>query len=345
MIQASAPSRPVPTATPPASAPTAGRQRVGVIVPVYNRPRIVLDAIDCVARQTRRPDRLVLVDDGSTDGTPDHIQRRLAELDLPFAAVLVKQARGGVSAARNRAAKLCADCDVLAMIDSDDLWPDDYLERMVRPLIDDPGVAASFCDQVFVDLRTGERRRRDLSIYATDTTRRMFLYGPPTPSCTVVRGELFRRLGGYDQTLTCSEDYDLHLKLSLEGRWAHVPGPGVQIRRATGVDDETAHHLTEIGDARIAVQRAGMLERFARELGGRRAMPWRAWRTGLASQWTRRGDAFRAAGERQHAAWCYRRAVTAAPWRAAAWRGYATTRFAGAPLAPPLTMRHDEARL
>jgi hypothetical protein len=293
--------------------------KVGVIIPVYNRPAIVLEAIHCVLRQSAKVHRLVIVDDGSTDATSANIDAHITEQNPAFEVKLIRQPRGGVSAARNRAAAELTDCDVLAMIDSDDLWPNDYLSRMVEPFARDASVAASFCDQQFVDTRTGQHRHRDLSVYASDTTRRMFLYGPPTPSCTVVRGDLFRKLGGYDQTLTCSEDYDLHLRLSLEGRWAYVPGLKVQIRRATGVDQVTAHHLTEIRDVRIATQRTMMLERFVCELGGYQAMPRRVWRTALARQWLGLAALLREGGHGPEAGWCSLRAVKCAPWNLCAW--------------------------
>ncbi len=308
---------------------------IGVVIPVYNRPRLIVDAIDCVIAQSRRPQRLVIVDDGSTDATAANIEKHLAERPPPFEVRLVRQERSGVSAARNRAVHELEECDILAMIDSDDLWPSDYLERMSQPLMDDAAAAATFCDQRFVDTQTGDSRHRDLAIYATQTTRRMFLYGPPTPSCTVLRGDLFRRLGGYDQTLTCSEDYDLHLRLSLEGRWVHVPGIEVQIRRATGVNDVTAHHLTEIRDRCIVTQRIVMLERFVRVHGGARRMTGREWRTALGRQWIQHGRALASQGSVGEAAWCYQRALRAAPWLVAGWTGYTSTRLRRSATPPP----------
>lgn len=318
--------------------------KIGVITPVYNRPEIVLDAIRCVAAQSHKPDRLVVVDDGSTDTTAANIEACFDTLDPSFECKLVRQQRAGVSAARNRAAKELEDCDLLAMIDSDDLWPDDYLERMSAPF-SDANVAASFCDQVFVNTRDGSRRERDLSVYATDTTRRMFLYGPPTPSCTVIRGSLFRKLGGYDQSLTCSEDYDLHLRLSLEGRWAYVPNLNVQIRRATGVEAVTAHHLTEVRDLHIGTQRALMLERFARELGGCKAMPWRAWRAMLERTWQTQGEAYQDAGEASAASWCFRKAWINGIWSPAALARAVVASLRAHPRHPSVTKPHDSMTL
>jgi cellulose synthase/poly-beta-1,6-N-acetylglucosamine synthase-like glycosyltransferase len=321
----------------------SAENRIGVIIPVYNRPKLVLDAITCVAQQTRPPHRLLIVDDGSTDQTVANIDTLLARLQPAFEVKLIQQARGGVSTARNRAANELTDCKVLAMIDSDDLWPVDYLARMVPPMQTDVGVAATFCDQSFLNTIDGSRRHRDLAVYANDTTRRMFLYGPPTPSCTVIRGDLFRKLGGYDQSLTCSEDYDLHLRLSLEGRWAYVPGVTVTMRRATGESRVTARHLTELKDVRITTQRVMMLDRFARELSGRRAMPWRGWRQALARQWSEQGRVLREHGEVAQAVWCYGRAVETAPWLIAAWTGFIATRLRALPVRPVVSMPHVEA--
>jgi hypothetical protein len=215
----------------------------------------------------------------------------------------------------------------------------------VPALLESHDAVAAFCDQVFVDTRSGTRRHRDLSIYAADTTRRMFLYGPPTPSCTVIRNDVFQKLGGYDQSLTCSEDYDLNLRLSLEGQWVHVPSPVVTMRRASGETNVSAHHLTEVSDPRIGIQRAMMLDRFARKLGGRKAMRRRTWRNALGRHWLSQGQTLQGQGEHGRAAWCFRRAVWLAPWLGRAWRGLFNTRLRATPSHPEATMYHDEAEV
>ena len=100
---------------------------VAVVVPVFNRCRVVLEALDSIAAQTRPPTKLIVVDDGSTDDTVEHIERWLSSRQLPFESRLIRQSNAGPSAARNRGAAEADECDLLAFLDSDDLWPTDEI--------------------------------------------------------------------------------------------------------------------------------------------------------------------------------------------------------------------------
>src|SRR5438128_2574950 len=107
---------------------------VAAIIPVLNRPRAILDALHSVAAQQLPPARLIVVDDGSTDQTPDVVQSWIDDTAPAFECRLIRQPNRGVAAARNRAAAEAGDCEFLAWLDSDDLWPADYLQRMIAAL-------------------------------------------------------------------------------------------------------------------------------------------------------------------------------------------------------------------
>src|SRR5690349_18098469 len=102
---------------------------VAVVVPVHNRPTVVLDALDSVARQSLPPQKLLIVDDGSTDTTAASVTRWLCDKSLPFEARLLRQSNQGVSTARNAGLALAVGCGAVAFLDSDDIWPDDFLQR------------------------------------------------------------------------------------------------------------------------------------------------------------------------------------------------------------------------
>jgi len=103
-------------------------RRVSAILPVWNGRRFLRDAVRSVAAQTLPPGELIVVDDGSTDGS-------LAELEglppAPFPVRVLRQENAGQSAARNLAARQ-AEGEYLAFLDQDDQWHPQHLEQVSR---------------------------------------------------------------------------------------------------------------------------------------------------------------------------------------------------------------------
>ena len=166
--------------------------RIGVVVPVYNRPQLVLQSLDTVSHQTMRPPRLVIVDDGSQDDTPVRVQQWL-KTQPPGWAVLMRQSNQGISSARNHGAEQNADCDFLTFLDSDDLWPPDYLERMIPALASHPNAVAATCDRLEIDYRNNRRFLRRTGDIQKWPTQEIFLHCPAICSNTVIRSAAFNR--------------------------------------------------------------------------------------------------------------------------------------------------------
>src|SRR5262249_43520352 len=120
----------VPRIEPPAAAPVPV---VTVILPVLNRPTLVLDAIRSVQRQTFAPWELIVVEDSSRDGRAAAVEPMLADPHIR----LVRQAHGGLSAARNRALAQAKGA-VIAYLDSDNLWFPDFLAAVAAAFQADP---------------------------------------------------------------------------------------------------------------------------------------------------------------------------------------------------------------
>ena len=95
--------------------------RISVIMPAYNAERYVASALDSVLAQTLSPHEIVVIDDGSTDGTSAVLETYVPRIRL------ARQRNSGPSAALNRAVGL-AEGDCLALIDADDLWVPEKLE-------------------------------------------------------------------------------------------------------------------------------------------------------------------------------------------------------------------------
>ena len=295
---------------------------VGAIVPVFNRPRAVLEALDSIAAQTRLPTKLIVVDDGSTDDTAVRIERWLAARRPAFEARLIRQRNGGAAAARNRGAAEAEGCELLAFLDSDDLWPTDYLARMGAALAAAPSAVAASSDLVVVDQRNRRQRHlppmRRLRGRATD---RIFLHGPSPPTATVVRAAAFRRVGGYEQRYRVFEDYYLCLRLSLHGPWLYVPGAPAVVRAFARSTLGGAPQLTEtFGQPAFHRDQLRMLKRFIHADGGAAVLPGHMRRKRLAKAWYHLGRALLRAGRPLEAGRCFRNASRRDPWLLRAYR-------------------------
>ena len=130
----------VPTAVSSKIArPAAADTLVSVIIPAFNRRSLLLQAISSVQAQTHRHTEIIVVDDGSTDGTAEAVRT------LPGVRYR-QQDRAGPAAARNRGLAL-ATGDFVASLDSDDLWAPTFLERCLAAL------QAEGLDMVFANWR------------------------------------------------------------------------------------------------------------------------------------------------------------------------------------------------
>lgn len=195
---------------------------VSVVVPLYNKAAWVQRALDSISRQTHAPLEVLVVDDGSTDGS-DRIARAHA-LAHPRFRVL-RQPNAGPGAARNAGAAQ-ARGEVLAFLDADDAWAPDYLADAVRALRAWPEVASVTLGHRVVPgdekrQRLWRRRRlpygRFRATPGTDVQRFLHVLAYMSPCATVIRREPFLRHGGFYARGRCTygEDAALFLRLLL----------------------------------------------------------------------------------------------------------------------------------
>jgi len=184
-----------------------GKPAVSVIVPTFNRAGFLKQALDSVRAQTWRDYELIVVDDGSTDGTA-----ALAEA-YPGARWLRLPVNGGVSRARNRGI-LQARGRFICFLDSDDSWLPGKLERQMRWMRDNPQSLVCYTDEIWI--RRGVRvnpmnKHRKLS---GDIFERSLALCIVSPSSVLMRREVFDAVGGFDEGLEVCEDYDLWLRIA-----------------------------------------------------------------------------------------------------------------------------------
>jgi glycosyltransferase involved in cell wall biosynthesis len=179
---------------------------VSVIIPTYNRGWIVRDAVDSVLGQTYADFEPIVVDDGSTDRTPQILDAYGDRLRV------IRQANQGVSAARNRGIGESSG-PLIALLDSDDIWLPKKLSVQVDFFKKNP--AALICQTEEIWIRNGLRvnpgkRHRKPSGMIFERSLELCLV---SPSAVMVRRELFEKVGLFDESLPACEDYDLWLRV------------------------------------------------------------------------------------------------------------------------------------
>ena len=153
---------------------------VAVVMTAWDADRFIADAITSVTAQTRPPTELVVIDDGSTDGTADTAER--------LGATVLRCPHRGIGPSRNAGIAAC-DSDLIAFLDADDLWLPAKLERQVEVLAGDATVDAALClTDEFLDRPAGA----DLAVREPRLG-----VASPIPSSTVVRRDLVARVGGF----------------------------------------------------------------------------------------------------------------------------------------------------
>ena len=202
---------------------------VSVVIPTYAHADYVLEAVESVLRQGYAPIEVIVVNDGS----PDDTEARLAPLVAAGRIRYVRQANGGVAAARNHGASL-ARGEYLAFLDDDDLWHPDAVTRLAAALERDSSLAMVYGGRV--DVRVGTAVTwTDAPAgpeAATAVGRLAFLVQNriASPGQVLLRRAAFDAVGGFDRTIWGADDWDLWLRLLADHRGARLDHPVLAYR-------------------------------------------------------------------------------------------------------------------
>ena len=250
---------------------------IAAIIPVYNRQYLIIDAIKSVLNQTLLPKYLIIVDDGSTDATVSQIEHwfKTNPADIPIK--LIKQKNGGASSARNHGVCEAGDCQLIAFLDSDDLWPDDYLQSAIKLFEDNPQLVAASSNRIDKDYVKNVESIHNHTEITRNTTSYIFTRGSPGTPNTVLLKKAFEKVGGYDVLQMCGEDYQLFLRISLLGQWGFINSKPVEVRRNVQGHESQAPQLSrQYNDRRLRLAR--ILDQFIHEDGGYPHIPESQWR-------------------------------------------------------------------
>ena len=177
----------------------ADQSIVSVIVPVYNGESFLVEAVRSVLDQIPPPGEIVIVDDGSTDETPQIVARLSASSQVPILGV--RQANRGPAAARNRGLEAAAG-EILAFQDADDFWIPGRLALQTRLLIQNPAVHAVIGMTRIISMN---ERPADPSC-PSDFPRAPLWF--PGLHCGLYRRSAFEIVGTFNAGLRYHEDID-----------------------------------------------------------------------------------------------------------------------------------------
>ncbi|WP_051463184.1 glycosyltransferase family 2 protein [Deferrisoma camini] len=194
---------------------------VSVVIPCFNAARYVAETLSSVLAQTYPRLEVIVVDDGSTDGTLDVLH------SFREAVTVVRHDRNrGVAAARNTGAGL-ARGEFLAFVDADDLWTPQKLTRQIEAASEPDVVLLVHTDLGYID-ETGAPHPRPWPMWTTadgDCFAELLRSNGVAASAALVRRPAFERCGGFEEGLRGTEDYHLWLRLTLRGRCGGSPSP------------------------------------------------------------------------------------------------------------------------
>lgn len=190
--------------------------QVSVIIPTFNRCRLVVRAIQSVIDQRYPIHEIIVIDDGSTDHSAHAIKNQFPRV------CVIQQENQGVSAARNTGISV-ATGDWVALLDSDDTWHKQKILRQVQLIATNPSFIACHTDEKWI------RNGRHVNAMNKHAKPEGSIYEQCLPLCCVSPSSvLIKRLalvdeGMFDESLPVCEDYDLWLRLFCKNRILLAP--------------------------------------------------------------------------------------------------------------------------
>lgn len=216
---------------------------VSVIIPTFNRSRRLIRALRSVLKQTFRDYEVILVDDGSNDGTYQALTSYMSLIQY-----VRQQVNRGVSAARNSGIRRAA-APWIAFLDSDDYWLENKLSVQMEFLKRNPGILACQTEEIWI--RDGRRvnPRRKHKKPSGDIFAQSLKLCLVSPSSVVLKRTLLDEIGLFDESLPAAEDYDLWLRISCRYP-VHLIDKALVVKEG-GHDDQLSRRFIGMDRLRI----------------------------------------------------------------------------------------------
>ena len=180
---------------------------VSVVIPCFNRIKTLSRSIDSVVNQTYKPSEIIIVDDGSTDGTRDFILNSYPNIKYFF------QPKKGVSSARNKGIRESSS-DWVAFLDSDDEWLPQKLEKQINQLGKHSEIFISHTNEIWIRNGVRVNQMKKHQKYGGYIFDKCLDICRISPSSVLIHKKVLKDVGVFDETLQVCEDYDLWLRIT-----------------------------------------------------------------------------------------------------------------------------------
>jgi len=226
---------------------------ISVVIPTFNRRQTIGRSIDSVLNQTLFPSEIIVVDDGSTDGTSDYIQSNFPSIKL------LSQPNKGVSAARNMGIK-SADANWIALLDSDDEWFSQKLEKQVLALSQNPDVKFCYTEEIWIRNGVRVNQMKKHQKYGGHIFNKCLDMCRISPSSVLFHRSILDDVGYFDKDQKVCEDYDLWLRITAKYPVLYIDES--LIKKYGGHEDQLSKVKDGIESHRIKVLEKLIMQKF-----------------------------------------------------------------------------------
>jgi glycosyltransferase involved in cell wall biosynthesis len=178
--------------------------RISVIIPVYNAEKTIIKTLQSVVDQTVKPFEVIIVDDGSKDSSSSLITSFISQ-NSSFRFRFVQKENGGVSSARNAGLKL-AKGDLIALLDSDDEWFSDKLQKQLNVI--DRNSDFSFIGGLIFKPKSVKEKLTNISVSM------LIFKNYFQPSTVIFKKEIINTIGLFDETQRYAEEGNYFIRIA-----------------------------------------------------------------------------------------------------------------------------------
>ncbi|MFZ4712640.1 MAG: glycosyltransferase [Bacteriovoracaceae bacterium] len=213
------------------------KKTLDVIIPVYNGLPYVITTLRSVINQTQKPDRIIIVNDGSTDKTVEELEK--IQKAVPSANIeIITKSNGGHSSATNIGIQN-SKADFIALVDADDVWLPNKLEKQMLVFLNSeiPNLGV-----VYTDYKCIDQNDQIINVpgFQLDRNARGEIFGKllsdgnliaGSNSAVLIKRECLEKSGAFDEHLRCGEDWDVWIRIAQYYTYDFVPEVLVYIRK------------------------------------------------------------------------------------------------------------------
>ncbi len=200
--------------------------QVSVIIPTYNRVKLLNNSVASVLSQTYRDFELLVIDDCSTDNTSDF----LSNIADKRVRCIKNTSNKGITATRNIALSN-ANGKYIAFLDDDDEWMPDKLEKQINLMENSSkGLGCIYTGCNLVDAEDNRFNQTTVPHYRIRILNELLLENFIITSSTLIKADCFETVGMFDESMPFAEDYDMWIRIAQEFEFDFVRSPLVNYR-------------------------------------------------------------------------------------------------------------------